>query len=77
MIGKIVFFAETIQLCLQQGFLVDIFSLFIFLFNPEMRIHLLDLQRHQSRKNCISGILSGGRQDAAIGFFFGEGIKFT
>ena len=77
MIGKIVFFAETIQLCLQQGFLVDVFTFFIFFLNPEMRIHLLNLKWHQSRENRISGILCGCWQDTAIGFFFGERIKFT
>ena len=67
----------AVQKRLHQLFLVLVLGLLISLFDPILRLHLLDLQRKESGENSISGILSGRRQNRGVLLFMLHGVELA
>ena len=58
------------QLLTNQFLFVEVFALVFLLIDPEVWIHLLDLERHQSGEDGIAGILRGSGKDAVVEVLF-------
>ena len=69
--------AIPIQKGLNQLFLVLVLGLFIPFFHPILRIHLLDLQRQQTRENGIAGILRCRRQNRGVLLFMTNRVELA
>ena len=59
MIGEGVLPTIALQLCLDEGRLIQVFALFLVLINPEVGKHLCNFVGHQSAEDGIAGILGG------------------
>ena len=68
-IAETVFLPETVDLCLDEGGLVQVLALFALLIHPQVGKHLLDLGGHQAGEDGIACILGGCRQNAVIELF--------
>lgn len=72
-IGVGVVSAEAVELCLYEVFLVDVFAFFVVFPDPEVWVHFADLQRHQSCKDGIAGVLCGSGEDGEVLLLVGDG----
>ena len=66
MIGKGVLPAVAVQLRLDERFFVQVLAFLLVLVHPEIRKHLRNLIRHQTREDGVTGILRSRRKDTAI-----------
>ena len=76
-IGKAIAFAESVQLVLNEFFLVKVLAFLLFFSNPEVGVHLPYLFGHQSCKDSVTRVLGSRRQDGAIDLLFVNAEDFV
>ena len=69
MIAEGVLPAISVELGLDEGFLIEVLAFFLIFIHPKVGKHLSYLIRHQTREDGITGILCRCRQYAAVEVF--------